>query len=70
MEKTAVEWLEEKITKNDCADLPMYIYNFIEQAIEMENEQRKNDFRAGWHGNKHKSWNCEFYLIKHMNNNL
>jgi uncharacterized protein YacL (UPF0231 family) len=37
-QKTAVEWLEEKITKKDCGDLPMYVYNAIEKAKEMEKE--------------------------------
>lgn len=41
MEKkqTAVEWLEEQITKKDCGDLPMYVYNLIEQAQELEKQQ-------------------------------
>ena len=46
-DKTAVEWLEEKITKNDCGDLPMYIYNFIEQAQEMEKQQIIDAFKTG-----------------------
>lgn len=67
MEKTAVEWLvnEANLLENNGWILPL-----IEQAKEMEEAQRKNDFRAGWHGNKHKDWNCEFYLIKHINNDF
>lgn len=65
MEISAAEWLVEQLwetprDKDDWNEL-------LEQAKEMEDAQRKNDFRAGWHGNKHKDWNCEFYLIKHMN---
>lgn len=49
-----------------CTDLSEY----INKAKEMELEQRKEDFRKGWHGNKSKEWNCEFYLIKHINNDF
>jgi hypothetical protein len=63
--KTAVEWLVDKLMKgefiNDTESL-------IEQAKEMELDQRKNDYRAGWNDNKHKDWNCEFYLEKHLTN--
>jgi hypothetical protein len=38
--QTAVEWLEEKITKQDCNELPMYVYNAIEQTKEIEKEQK------------------------------
>jgi hypothetical protein len=68
MKQTAVDWLVEQLDPNI-----MWTPNAKElykQAKEMEDAQRKNDFRAGWHGNKHKDWNCEFYLIKHMNNKL
>lgn len=42
----------------------------VEQAEKMELEQRKEDFREGWKGNKSKDWNCEFYLIKYINNDF
>jgi hypothetical protein len=69
MEKTAVEWFAGEIKGGQLITNQKF-KELFEQAKEMEDEQRKNDFRAGWHGNKHKDWNCEFYLIKHMNNNL
>lgn len=67
MEKTAVEWLVENIIISAPINWDTTI---VEKAKQMENAQRKNDFRAGWHGNKHKDWNCEFYLIKHINNDF
>jgi hypothetical protein len=41
---TALEWLEDKISKKDCGDLPMFVYNAIEQAIEIEKEQHEETF--------------------------
>jgi hypothetical protein len=69
MEKqlTAVEWLIEQIGD-------MYLHSVyhkqFEQAKEMEKQQRKEDFRAGWYRNKHKDWNCEFYLEKYITNDF
>ena len=67
--KTAVEWYNQQIVdrQNGNGDSRSRdeIFN---QAKEMEKEQRKKDFRAGWHGNKHKDWNCEFYLQGHLTN--
>jgi hypothetical protein len=37
--KTAVEWLQEEIDNKDMGEIPMWIYEFIEQAKEMEKEQ-------------------------------
>ena len=66
MENSAVEWIEGYLKKfNDIQD-NLRIKKAFEIAKEMEEAQRKNDFRSGWHGNKHKDWNCEFYLIKHI----
>jgi len=50
MEKTAVEWLVEKIISLQSKDLKLseqYDKKLIEQAKEMEAKQRKNDFKAG-----------------------
>lgn len=63
---TVVEWLINHIDIKFIGNTDKY----IEKAKEMELEQRKEDFRKGWQGNKHKDWNCEFYLIKHINNNF
>jgi hypothetical protein len=64
--RTAVERLQAKLWENNMLtndDLKLF-----KEAKEMEKEQRKNDFRAGWNGNKHKDWNCEFYLQVHLTN--
>ena len=39
MKKTAVEWLQSEIDNKDMGEIPMWIYEFIEQAKEMEKEQ-------------------------------
>jgi len=62
--KTAVDQLIEKMSLEDVCKYS----NELAEAKEMEKEQRKKDFRAGWHGNKHKDWNCEFYLQGHLTN--
>lgn len=64
---TAVTWLYIELWKQNDFSLPS---NLLEKAKEMELQQRKEDFREGWKGNKHKDWNCEFYLIKHFNNDF
>jgi hypothetical protein len=75
--KTAVEWLIDTINKInhdyeigiiDEALWSIQTYEAHKQAKEMELDQRKNDYRAGWNNNKHKDWNCEFYLEKHLTN--
>lgn len=65
MKQTAVEWLISRLKIIEAIDI-----KDIEQAKEMELEQRKEGFRAGWHGNKHKDWNCEFYLEKYISNDF
>jgi hypothetical protein len=42
--KTAVEWLQSEIDNKDMGEIPMWIYEFIEQAKEMEKEQIKDAF--------------------------
>ena len=37
--QTAVEWLVEKIDNKDMGEIPMWIYDFIEQAKEIEKQQ-------------------------------
>ena len=37
--KTAVEWLQSEIDNKDMGEIPMWIYELIEQAKEMEKEQ-------------------------------
>ena len=64
-EKSTLEWLESQI---DLDVSKSTILSLIQQAKALELEQRKKDYRAGWYDNKHKSWNCEFYLEKHLKN--
>ena len=47
MKKTAVEWLEVEIDNKDMGEIPMWIYEFIQQAKEMEKEQIMD---AYWEG--------------------
>jgi hypothetical protein len=37
--QTAVEWLQSEIDNKDMGEIPMWIYEFIEQAKEMEKQQ-------------------------------
>jgi hypothetical protein len=67
MKQTAVEWIEETIGKNNMGN---FLKDVLEKAKVLEFEQRKEDFRAGWHGNKHKDRNCEFYLEKYISNDF
>jgi hypothetical protein len=39
MKQTAVEWLQSEIDNKDMGEIPMWIYEYIEQAKEMEKEQ-------------------------------
>ena len=75
-EQSVIEWfLDEQIKNNSelvkgFRTLPEYESHqrkLREEAKNREFLQRQNDFRAGWNGNKHKDWNCEFYLQKHLN---
>lgn len=65
MKNSAVDFIVQKLAENGILHS-----SDICEAKEMEEAQRKNDFRSGWNGNKHKDWNCEFYLIKHINNDF
>lgn len=66
---TVVKWLEEFMNNGSQKSEGIISLAFA-KAKKMELEQRKEDFRKGWKGNKNKDWNCEFYLIKHINNDF
>lgn len=66
-QESVVEWLEEQIRKEEYEE-DIDWDGLFKQAKQKEKEQREKDFRAGWHGNKNKDWNCEFYLTKHLGN--
>jgi len=38
---TAVQWLYEEIDNKDMGEIPMWIYDFCNQALKMEKEQIK-----------------------------
>jgi hypothetical protein len=40
MKQTAVEWLQLQIDNKDMGEIPMWVYNFIEQAKEMETKEK------------------------------
>ena len=40
--QTAVEWLEKEIDNKDMGEIPMWIYDFCQQAKEMEKQQMEN----------------------------
>jgi hypothetical protein len=37
--QTAVEWLQAEIDNKDMGEIPMWVYEFIEQAKAMEKEE-------------------------------
>ena len=39
MNQTAVEWLQFQIDNKDMGEIPMWIYDFCQQAKEIEKEQ-------------------------------
>jgi hypothetical protein len=45
--QTALEWLQEEIDNKDMGEIPMWIYEFIEQAKAMEKEQIEESFKHG-----------------------
>lgn len=45
--QTAVEWLQAEIDNKDMGEIPMWVYEFIEQSKEMEKEQIEDAWYAG-----------------------
>ena len=65
------ELLEQAKAIEEDGKHESYLYGHevgYKKAEEKQIEQRKEDFREGWHGNKHKDWNCEYYLQQHLTN--
>jgi len=46
--QTAVDWLVEQIDNKDMGEIPMWIYDFIEQAKEMDKEQKIDAYNQGY----------------------
>lgn len=51
MEQTAVEWLENKCSEFETIydSLPLRLYEYIQQAKEMEKQQIENAFNNGYY---------------------
>ncbi len=45
--QTAVEWLQVEIDNKDMGEIPMWIYELLEQAKAMELAQRIDDYTNG-----------------------
>ena len=62
--QTAVEWLVEQIDNKDMGEIPMWIYDFIEQAKKIEKDQITEGFKKGleyWNGEAWKLIDIEQY---------
>jgi alpha-amylase/alpha-mannosidase (GH57 family) len=46
--KSAVEWLQVEIDNKDMGEIPMWLYEFIEQAKEMEKQQIKDAWDSAY----------------------
>jgi hypothetical protein len=46
--QTAVEWLEIEIDNKDMGEVPMWIYDFIQKAKQMEKQQIMNAYWASY----------------------
>ena len=63
-QQTAVDWLVEQIDNKDMGEIPMWIYDFIEQAKEIEKDQITEGFKKGleyWNGEAWKLIDIEQY---------
>jgi hypothetical protein len=45
--QTAIEWLEIEIDNKDMGEVPMWIYDFIQQAKQLEKEQIVRAYNSG-----------------------
>jgi hypothetical protein len=48
MKQTAVEWLQAEIDNKDIGEIPMWVYEFIEQAKAIEKEQIITSWHNGY----------------------
>ena len=63
-QQTAVDWLVEQIDNKDMGEIPMWIYDFIEQAKKIEKDQITEGFKKGleyWNGEAWKLIDIEQY---------
>jgi hypothetical protein len=45
---TAVQWLQLQIDNKDMGEIPLWVYEFIDQALAMEKENSEISFFAGY----------------------
>lgn len=45
---TAVEWLIQQIDNEDMGEIPMWVYDFCNDALEMEKEQIEKAKKEGY----------------------
>jgi hypothetical protein len=64
MKQTAVEWLQAEIDNKDMGEIPMWVYEFIEQAKAMEKEQIENAYGDGLNAHRTNFCNREEYFNK------
>jgi hypothetical protein len=60
---TAVEWLQVQIDNKDMGEIPMWIYDFIQEAKLMEKEQIVKAFQVGYSQNYEQQYDTieQFY---------
>lgn len=44
---TAVEWLMQEIDNKDMGEIPVWIYDFCDKALEIEKEQKLKMYLKG-----------------------
>lgn len=70
---TAVEWLIQQIDNEDMGEIPMWVYDFCYNALEMEREQRLEmltNFQVFLNENDYitdTDWDWEHMSIKFLN---
>lgn len=45
---TAIEWLIQQIDNEDMGEIPMWVYDYCYDALEMEKQQNENEFERGF----------------------
>jgi hypothetical protein len=69
-QQTSVEWLLDEIekqAKSQCEEIPIWIYIFIEQALEMEKQQILDAYNEAYFGDKYKWKGSEEYYNQTFN---
>ena len=59
MKQTSVEWFQVQIDNKDMGEIPMWIYDFIQEAKLMEKEQIVDAFVECWKENMPEGYECK-----------